>query len=120
MNFSMNIPVATTEYFLTVRLAVGGLSEKAGLDIDEAEDLKVCVTESMLILKRNGVKAVNLEFDDGDGLEITVKSIERGDAEECDSTDDEISYALLGALVDDVRLERRDDKTDVIVLSKRV
>ena len=48
--FLVTLPL-TGEYLTTVRLTTGGLCALAGFDVDEAEDYKVCVTESLLILK---------------------------------------------------------------------
>ena len=51
--FSVTTPL-TGEYLTTVRLTTGGLCALVGFDVETAEDYKVCVTESLLILKRNG------------------------------------------------------------------
>jgi len=119
MNFLMTVPVSDAEYFLPVRLAVGGLCENAGLNIDDAEDVKVCVTESMLILKRSGVKAVSLEFEKGEKFKITIKSVEAGGQKENAEEDDEISFALLSALVD-IEIIPGDGKAEAFVLSKNL
>ena len=50
------------EYMTTIRLTVGGLCAVAGFDVDSAEDYKVCVTESLLILQRGGFANATLTF----------------------------------------------------------
>lgn len=55
-NFCVSLPLSS-EYLTTVRLTTGGLCALCGFDVDSAEDFKVCVTESLLILKRNGFRA---------------------------------------------------------------
>ena len=45
----LTIP-AKPEYVLTVRLAVSGIANRAGLDIESIEDLKVCVAEGCILL----------------------------------------------------------------------
>lgn len=59
--FSVSMPLSN-EYLTTVRLATGGLCALCGFDVDSAEDFKVCVTESLLILKRNGFQAAEVCF----------------------------------------------------------
>ena len=66
--------------------------------MDETEDFKVCVTESLLILKRNGYTAATIGFTVGEslGCEICGTSPDGGKEE---SMEDEISRALLSALL---------------------
>lgn len=117
MEFFINVPVRTSEYFTTVRLTVSGLCAKAGLDLDETEDFKVCVTESMLILKRNGCNEVRVSFQEKDGLIAKVS----GDCLETsvgNNIEDEISYALLGALIEDVEFRKDSGVVKEIILHK--
>lgn len=69
--FSVSMPLSN-EYLTTVRLATGGLCALCGFDVDSAEDFKVCVTESLLILKRNGFQAAEVCFGVGEKLSCTV------------------------------------------------
>lgn len=96
-----------SEFMTTIRLATGGVCSLAGLDLDESEDCKVCVTESLLILKRNGYRAATLTFAADAGLRVCVRGAEKSEATPSD--EDEISYALLGALVKGLDLEKQDD-----------
>ena len=67
--------------------------------MDTAEDYKVCVTESLLILKRNGFLTASICFTvDGETLGCAISGAEKGGQKE-DSMEDEISRALLSALV---------------------
>ena len=95
--FAMTTPLSG-EYFTTVRLAVGGLCALAGFDVDSAEDFKVCVTESLLILKRNGFSTATISIQMGESLLCSVAGEELGGENE-DSPEDEISRALLSALL---------------------
>ncbi len=115
MEFSIKLPLIS-DYFTTVRLTVSGICAQAGLDIDETEDFKVCVTESLLILKRNGAKSAEISFDLNEGITATV----RGVASEVntENPEDDISYALLGALIDDVQFMKYDDNLVEIILFK--
>ena len=98
--FSMTTPL-TGEYFTTVRLAVGGLCALAGFDLDSAEDFKVCVTESLLILKRNGFETASVTLTVGEELACTIEGRQLV-AEKMETPEDEISRALLSALLGSV------------------
>ena len=95
--FSVNLPL-TGEYLTTVRLTTGGLCSLVGFDVDAAEDYKVCVTESLLILKRNGFTRASIDFTVSDSLACEICGVEAGGEKE-DSFEDEISRALLSALL---------------------
>ena len=99
-------------FLTTVRLATGGVCSLAGLDLDASEDCKVCVTESLLILKRNGYRAAELSFISEGGLRVRVHGFEKEAG--VPSEEDDISYALLGALVKDLALERQGDCVSAI------
>ncbi len=105
--FSIVTPL-TGEYFTTVRLTTGGVCALAEFDVDSCEDFKVCVTESLLILKRNGFSLAKIEFALGESLACSVCGEgERGEKEE--SLEDEISHALLSALLGKVDVVKDGD-----------
>ena len=52
--FDFSLPLESGTLLTTVRLTVGGIASAAGLDLDACEDFKVCVTEGLLLFKRNG------------------------------------------------------------------
>ena len=105
--FSVTLPL-TGEYLTTVRLTTGGLCSLAGFDVDEAEDFKVCVTESLLILKRNGFLTATIDFTVGEALGCVVSGVgEKGEKE--DSFEDEISRALLSALLGEVEFVKNSE-----------
>ena len=107
--FSVTLPL-TGEYLTTVRLTTGGLCSLVGFDVDFAEDFKVCVTESLLILKRNGYAQATIVFSVDEMLGCHVFGCgERGEKE--DSMEDEISKALLSALLGDVDMDINEDGT---------
>ncbi len=92
----------TGEYLTTVRLTTGGLCALAGFDVDETEDFKVCVTESLLILKRNGYTRASITFAVDEKLGCSIQG-EECYGEKENSLEDEISRALLSALLGDVQ-----------------
>ena len=110
--FSINLPI-TGEYLTTVRLTTGGICALAGFDVDSAEDFKVCVTESLLILKRNGYKRATIGFTVGEALGCEIIG-EDNSAEKEEGIEDEISYALLNALLGKVEFSEQDGHVAVI------
>ncbi|MBQ8323345.1 MAG: hypothetical protein IJX91_05200 [Clostridia bacterium] len=96
-HFSVSLPL-TGEYLTTVRLTTGGLCALVGFDVDLAEDYKVCVTESLLILKRNGYLRADICFTVGETLACTVCGVDKNGTKEGE-LEDEISRALLSALL---------------------
>ena len=106
--FSVTLPL-TGEYLTTVRLTTGGLCALAGFDVETAEDYKVCVTESLLILKRNGFSSATIEFSIGEALACKVVGVEENGEKE-NGFEDEISRALLSALVGEVMFVKEQEK----------
>ena len=101
--FSVSLPL-TGEYLTTIRLTTGGLCSLVGFDVDLAEDYKVCVTESLLILKRNGYTSATIDFSVSEALGCAVVGKEKGGEKE-DALENEISRALLSALVGEVDIQ---------------
>ncbi len=105
--FTIDLPL-TGEYLTTIRLTTGGLCALAGFDMDTAEDYKVCVTESLLMLRRNGYARATIVFMVAETLACSVCGEEKTSVTE-ESFEDEISRALLSALVGEVRFENNAD-----------
>ena len=110
--FKIVVPLES-EYFTTVRLTTGGLCALADFDVDSTEDFKVCVTESLLILKRNGFLNAELSFTIGEMLVCKIIG-ENQTGEKQDGFEDEISYALLNALLGKVEFSEQDGRVAVI------
>lgn len=112
--FSVTLPL-TGEYLTTVRLTTGGLCAVADFDVDSAEDFKVCVTESLLILKRNGYLSARIDFTVGETLVCKIVGEKKGGQKE-HGLDDEISYALLNALLGEVDFTKDEEGNVCAVL----
>ena len=98
----------TGEYLTTVRLTTGGLCALAQFDVEATEDFKVCVTESLLILKRSGFTSASIAF--GVGETLACKIVGEGTPKQAEGgAEDEISYALLLALIGKVDFEKNED-----------
>lgn len=94
----------------TVRLATGGVAASFGLGLDDSEDLKLCVTESLLLLLHGGKTHAQVSFSEEEAqLYITV--VGEGKAENGGTmSEDDISEALLEALAEEVDLEKTDGR----------
>lgn len=99
-HFNVALPIEG-EYLTTVRLTTGGLCALAGFDVDTAEDYKVCVTESLLILKRNGFSHAEICFTVGETLGCRIVGTQKNECLE-ETMENEISRALLSALLGNV------------------
>lgn len=97
-----------------VRLATGGVAASFGLGLDDSEDLKLCVTESLLLLLHAGKAYANVAFsEDGERLFICVTGEGQTQAEGRVSEDD-ISEALLEALSEDAAVSRREERVEKV------
>ncbi len=105
--FEISFPLKS-ELMTTVRLAAGGVCAMKGLDIDAAEDCKVCITESLLLLKHRGYLTANIFFYEGEALSVRIEGEGEGEGEP--SPEDDISLALLSALLGDVETTERGGK----------
>ena len=114
--FAMELPLVS-DFLTTVRLATGGVCAVSGLDVDYTEDIKVCVTEGLLILKRNGYARarVSFFFAENGKIKCALSGLEQGgNAKEAGSADDEISFALLSALVAENNVTRNGETVTAI------
>lgn len=111
--FFVQLPISG-DYLTTVRLTTGGLCALADFDVDASEDFKVCVTESLLILKRSGYTSAKITFSVGESLGCEICGVDfTGETE--DSLENEISTALLRALVGQVEFIENDGRVEKIV-----
>ena len=103
-NFDIRFRLADSEYMTAVRLAVGAVCAAADVNIDSAEDMKVCVTESCLILKGCGCEGVKIPLGIGGGVNAEIEGVGGSPVE----SDIDFSLALVSALVADCTLEKTD------------
>ncbi len=102
----LKIPLQS-ELMTTVRLLTGGVCSLVGLGLEESEDCKVCVTESLLLLKHGGFSSAHLVFTRERGVHVLIAG-EEGGGEAVSSLEEEISVALLEALVKDLCIEKTE------------
>ena len=106
----------------TVRLVVGVVARKAGMDEEGIEDLKVAVSETCAVavgdLTRAGlpdpIEVDLVEAPDRFGIEVRDRAPAAapgggGGAVEAEVDDRELGLALVGALVDDLKTSTMED-----------
>lgn len=99
---SVKFDLSDSEFYTALRLVAGAFCSIGEKDVDCAEDFKVCVTESALILKNCGFKSVNAVFSVQDG----VKAVLTGEGGNPADAENELSLALIGALVEKCGIEK--------------
>lgn len=111
-SFNVEFCLADSEYMTALRLAVGAVCAVADVEIDSAEDMKVCVTESCLILKGCGFEGVRVSLGTEGGVHAVVEGVGGSPVE----SDNEFSLALVSALVADCTLERENGAISKLTL----
>ncbi len=111
--FEIKFNLADSEYMTALRLAVGAVCAVSDLDVDAAEDMKVCVTEGCLILKGCGFDSarVTLNVDGGFSAEI------EGEGGKIAPCDNEFSLALVSALVTKLDIEREREAIRKLIIA---
>lgn len=109
--FIVKFQLADSEYMTALRLVTGAVCNAHEVDLDTLEDFKVCVTESAIILKNCGFESVVVTFG-GDGVQCTVAG-EGGSPKEGDN---ELSLALISALVGECEISRRGGAIERVTL----
>ncbi len=100
--FDIGFCLSDSEYMTALRVAVGAVCAAANVDIDGAEDMKVCVTESCLMLKDCGFESVQISLGADDGVSAKIEGV-GGNAV---AGDNDFSLALVSALVSSCDIEK--------------
>lgn len=115
----LSVP-AKPEYVLTVRLAAAGIAERAGLDVESIEDLKVCIAEGCILLigeeEAQENETIDISFAIDEEFEINLSREKRctllsGEA-------GELSVSIMESLVDRVFISCQDDACTISLLKE--
>ncbi len=110
--FEVKFNLADSEYMTALRLVTGAVCNVHQLDVDTLEDFKVCVTESAIILKNCGFERASVVFGGGNGVVCTVTGF---GGKPCGG-DNELSLALISALVRDCEIKKRGEAIEEVIL----
>ena len=111
--FSLKFNLADSEYLTALRLVTGAVCSAHEVDLDTLEDFKVCVTESAIILKNCGFEKVSVVFMGGEKVCCTLTG-EGGTPKEGEN---ELSLALISALVSGCDISRRGEIIEKVTLN---
>lgn len=110
--FSVEFKLCDSEFMTALRLVAGAVCSAADVDVDSLEDFKVCVTESALILKNGGFESVKAVFDTDGGVRAEIIGI----GGQSHAGDNELSLALIGALVAECDIAEKGGIIDKVML----
>lgn len=92
------------KYFYSVRLIVTSILSNLNRDLEEIEDVKVAVTESLnMALKLNLCDKIELEFDIGEDLIVKISKLEEEKINNIDELS--LSKTIIECLVDNSYFE---------------
>jgi hypothetical protein len=111
-DFKISFALKDSEYMMAVRLVTGSVCALGDVDVDSTEDFKVCVTESCIMLKNCGYEMVDVLFKVDDGVQVEVCGYD-GKGKEGDN---ELSLALISALVSSCQIEKDGDAIKKVLL----
>lgn len=111
--FLIKFHLADSGYFTALRLAAGAVcSSLREADLDTLEDFKVCVTESALILKNCGFEYATVVFNGGEDVCCVIA----GEGGAPRAGDNELSLALISALVKECDISRKGEIIEKVTL----
>lgn len=97
---------------LPLRLFFSGMATRAGLDVDDIEDVKAAVSEACVLLMAGaGGGDLRITVESGDGLRAEC-AIEEYEEETFDTDAVGMSRMILEALADEADFFDRDGKTE--------
>lgn len=111
-DFLVNFCLADSTYITALRLVAGAICSAHDIDVDTTEDFKVCVTESVLILKGCGFDCAKIVFKGGDGIVCTVE----GEGGTPKAGENEFSLALISALVSECGIDKHGEIIERVTL----
>lgn len=116
----LQIPLCSNN-LLCARLTASAVCSLLKIDIDETEDIKVCVNEACLIMMGSNFSRVNIDFNMEKNLEINISgSGSCNKSLNADNENKELSVMLLNSLIDNVEYKKDGEKITSITLLKRM
>lgn len=104
-DFTVKFSLSDSEYLTALRLVAGAVCTLREVDVDSMEDFKVCVTECANILKNCGFEEISVIFCGGEDVKCEVC----GEGGQPAAGDNELSLALIAALVAECGIEKRGE-----------
>ncbi len=117
---------ADRSMLLIIRMTTAGVMSRAGMTLDEMDDMKMAIDEScnMMMLQKPTCRMLSLCYEySEDAVEVNIKGegICEQAEEKADGTMQEVIRCILEAIVDEVSImPRADGGTGMISLKKKV
>lgn len=102
--FHLNVP-SKSDYIRVVRLTTSGICSNMNFNIDEIEDIKVCVSEACNnVIAQKDKAQIDLDYEiSKKGLEIKVKDVLKDLSNKgIDNFDGELGILIISSLMDEV------------------
>ena len=102
--FHLNIP-SKSDYIRIVRLTTSGICSSMNFNVDEIDDIKLCVGEACNnILGQKNIEQIYIDFEIKDKeLKIKVKDVIKDlQEEDLDFNDNELGLLIISSLMDKV------------------
>lgn len=119
---TLKIP-SKPEYLLTARLAASSIGSRMGFNINDIEDIKTAIAESLLvIMHQQNANEIEINFiNNPDSLEVTVSGVS-GVAPNIDFGDEDSSLGryLIDALSDNLEFDESDGIINKIHFTKKL
>ncbi len=110
-NISLSIP-CKPDYISVVRLTTSAIANSMGLNIDEIEDIKVCIGEACVnVINQNCKDEIHIEYEiQEDKLTIKVNNVTNEIIDDNDSEDfrgAELGLFIINSLMDEVKFNEQ-------------
>ncbi len=111
-SLKLKLDLQDSIYNTAIRLVAGAVCMLNDENIDDIEDFKVCVTESLLVMKSCGYESAECAFSAEGGTSCEIKGFGGSPV----AGDSDMSLALIGALVGSCNIEKNGDVIEIIRL----
>ncbi|MCD8201517.1 MAG: hypothetical protein LUD47_05580 [Clostridia bacterium] len=111
-DLTVKFDLSDDRYITAVRLVAGAVCTLAETDIEAMDDFKVCVTESLIMLKNCGNRETEIKFSCEGGVSAEVTGL-GGQLHEGDT---DMSATLISALLSGVDIVKTGDAVTKLVL----
>jgi len=109
-DFTVKFSLSDSEYLTALRLVTGAVCSLHGENVDTIEDFKVCVTESVLAVKNCGFEYCTVSFLPDGACTVC------GEGGTPHAGDNDLSLALISALVETCDIDRRGEAIERVTL----
>ena len=120
-NIILQLPICLSKNLICARLTTSAVCSMLNLDIEETEDIKVCVNEACLMIMSGNYKSVKVVYNTDNNLMITVTGEGKCDKIKVFNQESkELGLTMLNSLIDNVEYHKTNGNVSSITLTKRI